>query len=27
VAEKKHIAPETEKKLREALEGFKNTWQ
>jgi F-type H+-transporting ATPase subunit alpha len=27
VAEKKQIAPETEKKLREALEGFKNTWQ
>jgi F-type H+-transporting ATPase subunit alpha len=27
VAEKKHITPETEKKLREALEGFRNTWQ
>ena len=27
VAEKKQIAPETEKKFREALEGFRNTWQ
>ena len=27
VAEKKQIAPETEKKLREALDGFRNTWQ
>jgi F-type H+-transporting ATPase subunit alpha len=27
VTEKKQITPETEKKLRETLEGFKNTWQ
>jgi F-type H+-transporting ATPase subunit alpha len=27
ITEKKQITPENEKKLREALEGFKNTWQ
>jgi F-type H+-transporting ATPase subunit alpha len=27
IAEKKQISPETEKKLREALEAFKATWQ
>ena len=27
IAEKKQITPETEKKLREALDAFKNTWQ
>ena len=27
IAEKKQITPETEKKLREALDAFKSTWQ
>jgi len=27
IAEKKQITPETEKKLREALDAFKTTWQ
>jgi len=27
IIEKKLIAPETEKKLRDALSGFKSTWQ
>jgi F-type H+-transporting ATPase subunit alpha len=27
IAEKKQVTPETEKKLREALEAFKTTWQ
>ena len=27
IAEKKQIAPETEQKLRAALDAFKSTWQ